>query len=157
MSSTVNRTMFFLMLGFFFIVFFYATGYFYSKTDSGSTWSRGAIISTSAIVFSLFFVGYTQLTGVLKTEGFNYCPSPSSKLCRGGSYFWQGDSERSKFCRSLASTPKGLAEINSRECGKGMVGIPGNGFRDTPMSNGCWKNELCDSASGCNIRDNGIF
>lgn len=145
MSSTVNRTFFFLMLGFFFIVFFLATVYFYSKTDYESTLSRGTIVVLAAIVFSLFFVGYTQLTGVLKTEGFDYT-IPSSKLCRGGSYMFQGDSDRSKFCRNLASTPEGLAEINSNECDTGMVGIPGNGFVDTPMSNSFWKNEMCNSS-----------
>ena len=79
------------------------------------------------------------------------------RFCRGGAYTWQGDSHRAKSCRELASTPEGLAQIRRYECGAGFTGMPGCGFRFTPMSDGNWKNQRCDSPSGCNVEDNGIF
>ena len=142
MTSSVNKVVFYVMLGFFFIVFFFATTFFYS--NSKNTISKGFSVLIASIVFSLFFAGYTQLTGLFKSEGYFLEPGP--KMCRGGAYMWQGDSEKSKFCRKLASTPEGAAEIASYQCGKGYTGIPGNKFEDTPMSNDQWRNEMCDKS-----------
>ena len=152
----MNRILFFVMLGFAFAIFFLATRYFYSHTNANASVKRGGIVMISSIIFSLFFVGYMQLTGLLK-EGFNFCPSPGPKLCRGGPYMWQGDSERAKYCRKLAATPEGDAQIKRYECGKGMIGMPGCGFKYTPMSDDCWRNQRCDSPAGCDIESNGIF
>ena len=121
-----------------------------------SSFKRVSVVLVAGVVFSLFFVGYSQVTGLFKNEGFEFCPSPGAKLCRGGPYMWQGDSEIAKFCRNLASTPEGKAEIDSYECGTGYTGMPGGGFKDTPMSNGCWQNEMCRESSYL-IRPNGIF
>ena len=46
------------------------------------------------------------------------------RLCRGGSYTWQGNSYRAVACRKLASTPEGLNEIKRYECGAGFTGMP---------------------------------
>lgn len=144
------------MLGIFYMIFFMATGFFYTQFSSEESFKKGAIIFIASVIFSLFFVGYSQLTGLFK-EGFNFCPSPGPKLCRGGAYTWQGNSPRAEYCRALASTPLGEAEIKSYECGKGFYGMPGGGFKDTPMSDACWNNELCNNPDESYIRSNGIF
>lgn len=156
MTSSINKGIFFIILGIIFIVFFYATGFFYMQVRSGSSFKKNVIIFIAAIIFSLFFIGYSEITGLFK-EGFEVSQSPGAKLCRGGPYMWQGDSEIAKYCRSLAATPEGKAEIDSYECGKGYNGMPGNGFKDTPMSNSCWKNEMCTEGSDYLVRSNGIF
>jgi len=142
MASSINKVIFFVMLGFFFIVFFFATTFFYS--NSNNTVSKGFIVLIASIVFSLFFAGYTQLTGLFKSEGYFLGPSP--KMCKGGEYMWRGNSEKSKFCRKLASIPEGAAEIAKNQCGKGYKGMPGNKFEDTPISNDQWRNEMCDKS-----------
>ena len=155
--TSVNEVIFFVLLGLFFIIFFLATNNFYVDLESNT--KRGIMLFTSAAVFSLFFVGYSQLTGVFKNEGFSSeSPLSRAKLCRGGAYMNQGDSERAKFCRKLASTPSGLAAISRVSCGAGFVGGgEGSNFKFTPISNGNWQNERCDGEISCNVDDNGIF
>jgi hypothetical protein len=156
MSSSTNKIILFAMLGIFYVIFFVATASVYLGTFPLSL-KKGAILFTAAAVFSLFFVGFLKLMD-FKPEGFEYCPSPGAKLCRGGPYMWQGDSEIAKYCRDLATTEEGKTEIDSYECGTGFNGMPGCGFKDTPMSNNCWQNEMCnDLSDGCLIRPNGIF
>jgi hypothetical protein len=145
MTSTINRVLFFIILGISFAIFFIATRHFYS----GTPLKQGSVVTIASIIFSLFFAGYIQLTGLLK-EGYNHGP----RLCRGGPYMWQGDSPRAKYCRELASTPEGDAQINRYECGKGMVGMPGKGFKFRTISDGrCGK----QSDDKHDIENNGIF
>ena len=79
------------------------------------------------------------------------------KYCRGGPYMFTGDSERSKYCRKLASTDEGLAEIQRYNCGAGYTGMPGNNFRYTPISNDKWGNSRCSTPVSDDPEDNGIF
>jgi hypothetical protein len=147
MVSSTNRVLFFIVLGFAFAIFFTATNYFYSITSPSSSFKRGGIIIVSSIIFSLFFLGYTTITKLLK-EGYNFCPSPGAKLCRGGPYMWQGDSERAKYCRALTETEEGAVQINRHSCGSGYTGMPGGGFNYTTI------NKRCDSPV---LENNGIF
>ena len=156
MTSTLNRVVFFVMLGVVFSIFFLATGYFYSNTNSTSSLKRSGIVVISSIIFSLFFVGYIQITGLLK-EGFNFYTDPGPKICRGGPYTWQGNSERAKYCRKLASTPEGEQKIKRYDCGSGLSGMPGHGFNYTPISDDYWTNKRCDIEAKCDIESNGIF
>lgn len=156
MTSTTNRVIFYILLGVFFVIFFLATNNFYE----GSATKQNIILITAGITFSLVFVGYAQLSGIFEdSSGYSldYCPSPEAKLCRGGPYMWQGDSNRAKFCRNLASSKNGQELINSYECGAGYSGTPGDGFNFTPLSNGCWHNEQCDSPASCDMRPNGVL
>ena len=165
-----NEVIFYILLGFFFAVFFVSTNYFYLGAGSStrSSTMKGIILSIASVVFALFFVGYASLTNLFKKESYQgkftgqsdqmtYCPSPGAKLCRGGSYMHQGSSPRAKFCRNLASTPEGKAEIQRYECGSGFTGMRGGGFKFTPLSDGCWKNARCRTPSSCDIANNGIF
>jgi hypothetical protein len=153
MSTSLTKILFFILLGVVYIVFFLASNHFYVGTKSSIT--KGVILVSAAIIFSLAFVGYSQVTKLFP-EG--YCPSGlGAKTCRGGSYMYQGNSDRAKFCQELESTPEGQAEINRYDCGKGYNGMPGNHFEFTPDSNNLWNNERCNTAGGCNPENNGIF
>lgn len=153
MKSSLSKILFFILIGVLYIVFFLATNYFYVGKSSSVT--KGAILVSAAIIFSLVFVGYAQVTKLFP-EG--YCDTGlGAKACRGGPYMWQGTSPRAKFCQALASTPEGREKIASYECGAGYSGMPGKGFQFTPDSNSTWNNARCDTPSGCNVRDNGIF
>ena len=154
---SINEVVFFALLGLFFIVFFLTTNHNYV----GSNTKKVAVFFTSALVFTLFFVGYSQITGVcLSKDGYEYNAStlsPDAKLCRGGEYMWRGNSPRSKYCQQLATTPEGRKEIDRYSCGAGYTGMPGKGFTFTPLSNDQWENERCDSGFSCDEKDNGIF
>ena len=140
---STNKVIFFIMLGLFFMLFFYLTGFCYLRTDPTSSIKRMVVVLLASVIFSLLFVVYTQLTDLFKKEGFHF--TSGAKKCRGGPYMWQGSSEKAKFCRNLASTPEGADEINSYQCNTGYTGMPGCNFKFTPMSNDLWQNEMCDS------------
>jgi len=69
--------------------------------------------------------------------------TPAAK-CKGGAYFWQGDSPNSQMCRALANTPEGELEISGYNCAKGEIGQPGAGFVYTHQSGDNWTNEQCN-------------
>lgn len=64
-------------------------------------------------------------------------------MCKGGNYMWQGDSEKAKRCRELASTTEGKCAIGKYNCGNGYEGKPQKLFEYTPQSNDQWKNTQC--------------
>ena len=95
----------------------------------------------TAIITGLYYL--VQLSG---TENF-WDVTPAAK-CKGGPYFWQGDSETSKMCRNLASTPEGLEQIAAYNCPTGEIGQPGSkesSFIYTPLSGDNWTNEQCNT------------
>jgi hypothetical protein len=63
--------------------------------------------------------------------------------CRGGPYFWQGDSDNAVMCRALAETPEGRRGIASYNCPTGYNGIPSSPFYYSSLSDDEWKNERC--------------
>ena len=70
--TSINKVIFFIMLGVVFCIFFLATRHFYSNIKDNASFKRSAIVIIASIIFSLFFVGYTQVTGLLKIEGFKF-------------------------------------------------------------------------------------
>jgi hypothetical protein len=69
--------------------------------------------------------------------------------CKGGPYFWGGDSELSKRCQELASTSEGRCDLSGYNCPKGYIGQPRQPFYYTPISDDNWKNERCDDDPTC--------
>ena len=160
MISQTNRVIFFVILGFSFAIFFLATKYFYSDVDPNATFLKGSVVTIASIIFSLFFVGYIQLIDkeLIDKEHEDFSVERlGPKQCRGGSYMNSGTSAKSRYCQHLASTPEGLAEINSYQCGSGFTGLPSRGFKFTPLSNNQWRNARCDTPSSDDVRANGIF
>lgn len=172
-SSTITQIGFFLLAFSLYLAFVYFTRRFVCSFDESN--SSKAVVIFVAIIYTLAMFGYIEIFKPFKSENYQYekCKGPSDpytcgkgndpwgisvgKLCRGGAYTWQGNSPRAKMCRQLASTQKGRDEIDRYECGAGYNGMPGCGFRFTPISNDCWNNTRCDQAPSCNVEDNGIF
>jgi hypothetical protein len=65
------------MLALVFSIFFLATRHFYSNVNDDSPLKKASIVIIGSTIFSLFFVGYTRLTGLLKTEGFKFSHTPN--------------------------------------------------------------------------------
>ena len=79
-----------------------------------------------------------------KKINISYIPDNHAGLCKGGYYMWQSDSERSKYCRNLASTKKGRQEIAKSECRTAYTGGPNIKFNFTNMYENKWNNTSCD-------------
>lgn len=96
-----------------------------------------------SFVYASIIIGVYYLVNLSGAENF-WDITPAAK-CKGGSYFWQGDSQNSEMCRELDSTPEGNALIAGYNCPSGQVGQPGlNKFVYTPLSGDNWTNEQCE-------------
>lgn len=149
-DSTIKKTIFFILISVFFMVFFVISKYL---TNCNLTTTSGKVmLFVSSAIFSASMLGMYVLTG-LSGESFTFEVTPG-KMCQGGPYMWQGNSKTSKMCRKMAETSTGQKEINRYDCGVGFMGLPEHHFDYTPISNDDWKNERCAPApSG----ENGIF
>jgi hypothetical protein len=136
-SNTLKQIFFFFLVFVFFIFFSILSNKYGIDNTQGKV-----VLGLLAIFYSLGIYGYARAVDLLK-EPYCYQTSPG-KLCLGGPYTWQGNSPRARMCRAMASTPEGNAEIQQYNCGPGFVGQKASNFRDTPMSNDNWQNELCD-------------
>ena len=78
--------------------------------------------NTMLVVIGFIFA--LALTGLLHTVNIVYEPFDNlftvtaSKLCKGGPYMWQGNSDVANMCRQLYSTPEGMKDISEQDCGK---------------------------------------
>lgn len=92
------------------------------------------------------------------TDKENFWDVSQFATCKGGPYFWQGDSEEAKECRALAATPEGRCGIASYNCPTGFSGQPNLPFWYTPLSGDGWSNERCDGRPdcGCPYEDTGL-
>lgn len=168
-STTIAQIGFFILAFALYLAFVYFTRS--SVCSFSASNSSKAVVVFVAIIYTLALFGYMKIFKPFNTEPYQYekCKGCSgsctclgkgitpAKLCSGGPYMWQGNSPIAKMCREMASTQKGRDEISRYECGTGYIGMPGDNFRSTPVSNDCWKNARCDGSTSCNVEDNGIF
>jgi hypothetical protein len=108
--------------------------------------NQDVILSVSALCFTLVLVGVYYIANLHSLSENFWDVSPGAQ-CRGGPYTWQGNSERSKMCRSMAETPEGRAVISSYSCPSGYNGVPKIPFVFAPLSGDDWKNEQCTKDS----------
>jgi hypothetical protein len=108
-------------------------------------------IAYTALVVGIFFL--SKLEDNSNEKFWDITPAA---YCKGGPYFWQGDSEVSKMCRKLASTPEGRVLISGYNCPSGYVGQPGLPFNYTPLSDDNWENERCEDRKECEGVDVGL-
>ena len=103
------------------------------------------ILFISTLLFAFITYVLIDLSGIFKEDYNSYNTLQNyeksrllgdrdidPRLCQGGPYMWQGDSDRAIKCRELASTPEGLRQIERYECGSGYSGLPLNEFEFTP-------------------------
>lgn len=105
----------------------------------------------TSLILGVFFV--SKLNEQSSEDFWDITPAA---YCKGGPYFWQGDSEVSKMCRKLASTPEGRVLISGYNCPSGYVGQPGLPFYYSPLSDDNWRNERCEDRETCKEVDVGL-
>jgi hypothetical protein len=106
------------------------------------------------LLYTLVMVALFFLAKLQTKEGF-WDVSDAAK-CKGGPYFWQGDSQTSQMCREMAKTPEGKVAISGYNCPSGYVGQPGLPFYYSPLSDDNWKNERCEDMPDCPDVDVGL-
>lgn len=143
----------------FFVLFFLL---FYLAVMIGNYWIKNmkrvsphVIYLIVGAVFTLLMVAVYYIGNLHNTnEGF-WTVTPAAR-CRGGPYFWQGDSEQARMCRDMAKTKEGQCAIASFNCPTGYEGIPKVPFVYTPLSNSDWKNERCVDKHKCPCENTGL-
>ena len=103
-----------------------------------------------SITASLILYGFLYITNIIKEKFKSTCSKnntpfyiSAAKYCKGGLYLQQGNSPKARFCRQFYTTPAGINEMSKYTCPYGQDnGYPLN-FKDTPMSDKNWKNEMC--------------
>lgn len=149
-KRSTREVIFFALI---FLVFFLAVkvGQFWIEKFNMNTDMSYIIVG---LVYTLIMVALFFLAKLQSKEGF-WDVTDAAK-CKGGSYFWQGDSETSQMCRELASTHEGKVAISGYNCPTGFVGQPGLPFYYSPLSDDNWKNERCENIPDCPYKDVGM-
>ena len=133
---SIKEIFFFIILFSSYIFFFILSNHFGINTNSGKM-----ILILCSVFGTCGLYGYAHITGLFKES---FCLT-SGKLCQGGLYMNQGNSETSKKCRELLSSQKGIEEINKYKCGKYTHnGYPNNKWSYTPLSDDKWTNQRCN-------------
>lgn len=161
MLNTQNKKIFyFILLGFFFMI--YPSIYFKLGGKFGVTlgYNRNHVIYAIFIsaLSALLFWGIHYEIGTTELYDGQFSVTPG-KLCRGGPYTWQGNSKRAQMCRNMYNTTEGKEQIDRYKCGSAYTGMPGRGFKYTPLSGPGWENQRCNGQPSdfCDTSRNGIF
>ena len=104
--------------------------------------SNTAYIYTS-IIYTIFIIVFYYIAKLHSVNHEPFWDVTDYAQCKGGPWFWQGDSELSKKCRELANTPEGRLRLSNYNCPTGYKGQPGALFYFSPQSNQNWTNEQC--------------
>jgi hypothetical protein len=151
MAKVNNQVLFFILI---FVLFYIAVKMANLSIEKMNTQPEVSYI-LGAVIYTLAIYGIYNLAGLANSsEGF--WDVSQYAQCKGGPYFWQGDSPNSKRCRELASTPEGRCGISSYNCPTGYVGTPKLPFYYTPLSDAEWKNEQCEDIPQCPCTDVGL-
>ena len=149
-KRSVREVIYFTLI---FLVFFLAVklGQFWlEKTGM----NNDAVCIIVGIVYTLIMIVIFYLAKLQTKEDFWDVSDPAR--CKGGPYFWQGDSETSKMCSEMAQTPEGRVSISGYNCPVGYVGQPGLPFYYSPLSGDNWQNERCEDIGNCPNVDVGL-
>lgn len=148
-SKKGRESIFFILIFCIFFLGIKAIGFWTKHTDMNPM----IIEAISSLVFTMLIV-VMFYTADLEKEGF-WDVSDLAK-CKGGAYFWQGDSQTSKMCKSLAETKEGRIALSSYNCPTGYVGQPGLPFYYAPQSDDNWQNGQCGDKPSCPGVDQGL-
>jgi len=150
-KRSLRTTIFFILVFLFFFLAVKAGHYWASQSNTDSVMINLIIGLIYTLVIVLVF--YLAKLSCSK-EGF-WDVSPYAQ-CKGGPYFWKGDSEEAKMCRQFAETPEGKCGIASYNCPIGYNGMPMTPFLYTPLSDAKWQNERCEDKPTCPCADTGM-
>jgi hypothetical protein len=121
-----------------------------------SNMPNNAVYILVGIIHTLILVSFYYLAKLHGNNKEGFWDVSDYAQCKGGPYFWQGDSETAKMCRQFAETPEGRCGISSYNCPTGFVGTPKQPFYYTPLSDDQWKNEQCEDKPNCPCEDTGL-
>jgi hypothetical protein len=121
-----------------------------TKFDS----NKDIITLSVGALFTVAVIGYYFLAK-LHSSSESFWDVSAFSQCKGGPYFWQGNSATAKMCRALAETPEGRIGISSYNCPTGQNGQPGFPFVYSPISDDDWENSMCDKPT-CTGSDVGL-
>ncbi len=149
MERQKREIIFFILI---FLVFYLAvkfSDYFMKK--SGLSGDVGLLVV--GLIYTLAIVALYHLSRLKTQENFWDVSLPAQ--CKGGPWFYQGDSELSKRCRALAETPEGRIQMSGYNCGVGYKGQPGMPFIFSSLSDDNWRNERCQDRPNCPLVETG--
>ena len=150
MKRSVREIVYFFLV---FLLFFLAvklTQFWVEKSDMPCDIAYIIV----GLVYTLIMVALFFLAKLQTKEGF--WDVSEAAMCKGGPFFWQGDSHTSKRCKELASTPEGRVAISGYNCPIGYTGQPTLPFQYTPLSDDKWENERCEDIPNCPLVDVGM-
>ena len=134
-NSSNDKKIAFIMLISVCYFFFNITTSKFIKTSAVTDTKK--ILFVSTLLFAFLTYVLIDITGIIRAEEAYKPVNIDPRLCQGGPYMWQGDTDRAINCRQLASTPEGLAQIQKLSCGSGYSGMPLNDFDFTPNELNC--------------------
>lgn len=149
-KKSIREIIYFTLI---FLVFFLAVKLAQFWIEKSSMNSDMAYIIVG-LVYTLIIVSLFFLAKLQTNEGF--WDITDAARCKGGPYFWQGDSVTSQMCEKMAETPEGRVAISGYNCPSGYVGQPGLPFYYSPLSNDKWQNERCEDGPECPEVDVGL-
>jgi hypothetical protein len=123
---------------------------------NNSSMNKNVIKLIVSFSYALLLVGLYYLASLGKNCPESFWDISPFAGCKGGPYFWQGDSEQARMCRAFAETEEGRCGISSYNCPTGYIGQPGLPFLYTPLSDANWKNERCEDKPDCPCVDVGL-
>jgi len=142
MNKSLTREVIFFVLVF--LLFFLGNKVAQYWAKRSPKLNRDLIVLVVGAVATLAVVGIFYLAKMNQIkDNYQMLEFSPGALCRGGPYMWQGDSERAKMCRKLASTPEGRCDIAAFNCPNSYNGLPQTGVRYTSNSDSCWKGVHC--------------
>ena len=150
MKRSAREVIFFILI---FLLFFLAVKLAHFWEEKMKIGNDMALIIVG-VIYTLVVVSIFYLAKLQTNEGV-WDVSDYAK-CKGGPFFWQGDSEIADMCRQLAETPEGKIGISGYNCPTGYVGQPGLPFYYSPLSDDNWQNERCQNRPTCKGVDVGM-
>ena len=149
-KRSVREVIYFILI---FLVFFLAVKLAQFWIEKSAMNSDVAYIIVG-LLYTLVMTALFFLAKLQTKEGFWDVSDPAK--CKGGPYFWQGDSQTSQMCREMSKTLEGRVAMSGYNCPSGYVGQPGLPFYYSPLSNDHWQNESCEDRPVCPDVDVGM-
>lgn len=152
MKKNSRLTLFFILVFCLFYLFVNLNDCWFQKLNIEN---KQFLTLFTSLLFTLIITSIYMLSKFQNDKSESFWDISPAALCKGGPYFWQGDSPTSKMCRKLASTEEGRVMLSGYNCPVGYVGQPGLPFYYTPLSDDNWQNRRCDSKN-CPLQNSGM-
>ena len=135
-KRSIREVLFFILIFCLFFLFSKNSEFLISKgVNTNISFGISSVVYTFLILAIYYFVKLDSKESFWEVSEY--------AKCRGGPYFWQGDSDNAVMCKNLAQTPEGRRGIASYNCPTGYNGVPNSPFYYTSLSDDEWESERC--------------